>query len=371
MSGDRERLLVDWCTFPPVGHAVEGLRMAGSFKAANPRLDVSLVLNARTALDLATCCPWLTSLHTVDLDVFAEQLPGDAFADVPRDWDWIHLGGYRGPDFFAAFPQIERLTIAATAHHRPVHNGTPPREQEWPLRLELPAAAREQAEQILGDGGRPILSVLPSGGGDRSLYPSLGSWTLLLNELRRGFPDATIVLLGKSTGYRPSGLVGDERLKLLETAGGIDGYDLPLLVQLAIVERSGLLFSPHSGFGFTASAVGTPWLTLSGGPYPEYFLNGTPFHSLLPDTTRFPALDDQTHPTTDDDATGQREASMTRARILDTLPELVPAAEELLAGTSSYDECLASYFPALLNAFHGDRSKVGSWDNVHARYIFG
>lgn len=369
MAEARERLLVDWCTFPPVGHAVEGLRMAGSFKAANPQLDVSLVLNARTALDLATCCPWLTSLHPVDLDLSAERLPDDAFADVPRDWDWVHLGAYRGPGFFAAFPQIERVTAAATAHYRPAHDGTPPRLRGWPLRLELPATARRRAEQIIGAGGRPILAVLPSGGGDRSLYPSLGSWTLLLAELRRGFPDATIVLLGKSTGYRPSGLVGDERLKLLETTDGIDGYDLPLLVQLAIVERSGLLFSPHSGFGFTASAVGTPWLTLSGGPYPEYFLNGTPFHSLLPDTTRFPALDGQGHPTIDDDGTGPREASMVRARIVDTLPELVPAAKNLLAGTSSYDECLARYFPALLDAFHGDRSKVGSWDNVDERYV--
>jgi hypothetical protein len=211
--------------------------------------------------------------------------------------------------------------------------------------------------------------VLPSGGGERWQYPSLGSWTLLLRELRRGFPDATMVLLGKSTGYRPSGLLGDEREALLETIDGVDGYDLPLLVQLAIVERSDLLFSPHSGFGFTASTVGTPWLTLSGGPYPEYFLNGTPFHSLLPDTTRFPALDDQSHPTVDDDGTGRREASMTRARIVATLPSLAPAAEKLLAGTSSYDECVAGYFPALLDAFHGDRSRIGSWDDVHTRYI--
>lgn len=366
VANAEHRLLVDWCTFPPVGHAVEGLRMAGSYKAANPRFDVSLVLNARTAVDLAGCCPWLTSVHTIDFDVFADRLPDDAFADVPRDWDWVHLGGYRGPGFFAAYPQIERLTIAATTHYRAAHDGMPPRVREWPLRLELPAAAHDRAEHILG--AEQIISVLPSGGGERWLYPSAGSWILLLDELRRGFPDATIVLLGKSTGHRPSGLLGGERLPLLRAVDGIDGYDLPLLVQLAIVQRSGLLFSPHSGFGFTASALGTPWLTLSGGPYPEYFLNGTPFHSLLPDTTRFPAFDDQAHPATDDDGSGKREASMTRARIVETLPELLLAAQKLLAG-ASYDECLAEYFPALLDAFHGDRSKIGSWDEVHLRYL--
>lgn len=368
MPDSAKRMLVDWCTFPPVGHAIEGLRMAGSFKAANPHIEVALVLNARTALDLATCCPWLASLHTIELDVFADHLPDDAFADVPRNWDWVHLGAYRGPDFFAAFPQIERLTAAAAAHYRAANNGSPQRETEWPLRLELPERAHAEAGRILGDSSRRILTVLPSGGGERWQYPSLGSWVLLLRELRRGFPDAGIVLLGKSSGYRPSGLLGEERLALLEAVDGIDGYDLPLLVQLAIVQRSGFLFSPHSGFGFTASTVDTPWLTLSGGPYPEYFLNGAPFHSLLPDTSRFPALDDRAHPMADDDGSGKREAAMTRARIVEVLPQLVPAAQRLLADIS-YEQCLADYFPALLDAFHGERARIGSWDNVHERYI--
>jgi hypothetical protein len=33
----------------------------------------------------------------VHLDVLADQFPDDAFDDVPRDWDWAHVGGYRHP----------------------------------------------------------------------------------------------------------------------------------------------------------------------------------------------------------------------------------------------------------------------------------
>jgi hypothetical protein len=369
LAAVRGRLLVDWCTFPPVGHAIEGLQVAGAYRAANPDLKVALLLNARTALDLASSCPWLSALYTVDLDLSADRIPDDAFADIPREWDWVHWGGYRGPWSFAQYPQFERLTARAVDHFRTRYAETPQRAREWRLRLELPSWAVQEANSRLRSSSGPILSVLPSGGGERWQYPSLESWQLLLRELRSGFPEATIVLLGKSTGHRPSGLVGDERDILLDTVAGVDAYDLPLLVQLAIVQRSGLLFSPHSGFGFAASTVDTPWLVLSGGPYPEYFHNGVPFHSLVPDTERFPALDDQTHRTLDDDGSGDREAAMTRSRIDSVLPALVPAARMLLSGTKSYEDCLADYFPALLRAMHGDLSKVGSWDDIHTRFL--
>lgn len=363
-----DTLLVDWCTFPPVGHAIEGLQTAGAYAAANPDLSVSLLLNSRTALELAGCCPFLASLHSVDLDVFGESFPPDSLDDVPRDWDWLHIGGYRHRDAVVAFPQIGRYAQAADAHLRARNNGTPPRSREWPLRLVLPPAARDEANRILATEG-PVVSILPTGGGARELYPSLGSWRLLVTELRRTLPTATFVFLGKTTGHRPSSLGTAELTELVDSVDGLNGCDLPLLVQLAIVQRSSFLFSPHSGFGFATLAVGTPWLTLSGGPYPEYFHIGTPFWSLLPDTRRFPAFDGGIANVSDDDSSGPRIPSMTRSRIVDTLPEMAVAADSLLHSRRTYEECLAAYFPALLTALgeHGER--LGSWDQVHERFI--
>ncbi|HEX3816239.1 MAG TPA: hypothetical protein VHX59_25650 [Mycobacteriales bacterium] len=368
-SREDETIPVDWCTFPPVGHAIEGLQVAGAYAASDESLAVSLLLNSRTAIDLIACCPWLASLHTVDLDVLGDRFPGDAFDGIPPVWDWLHIGGYRNKESLDQFPQIGRFAAAADAHFQPRRVGTPPqRLTEWSLRLALPPEAQAAAAEIVGTSPGPVLAILPSGGGERAQYPSSGSWQIMIGELRRTFPDATIVLLGKSGGHRPSGLVGGELRALLDESGAVNGYDLPLLTQLSIVEQSGFLLSPHSGFGFAALAVGTPWLTLSGGAYFEYFHNGTPFWSLLPDTTRFPAFGNQRQ-VADDDGSGPRDAAMTRARIKETLPELPIAATSLLEGRRTYEESLQAYFPALLKALGGDPSRLGSWDQVHERIL--
>lgn len=132
------------------------------------------------------------------------------------------------------------------------------------LRLELPTWARQEASSVL-TGSHLVISVLPSGGGERSDYPSLGSWRLALSALREEWPQAQLVILGKSPGEhgrRHSAMAHAEADELCRAVEALNGYDLPLLVQLAIVETSRLFFSPHSGFGFAALAVDTPWLTL-------------------------------------------------------------------------------------------------------------
>jgi hypothetical protein len=231
----------------------------------------------------------------------------------------------------------------------------------------LPPYAEAEAQRRLGTQAT-VVSILASGGGARELYPSVGSWRLLLAELRRTLPAATFVFLGKTTGHRPSSLGNDELTDLVDAVDGINGSDLPLLLQLAIVRRSAFLFSPHSGFGFAALAVGTPWLTLSGGPYPEYFHIGTPFWSMLPDAHRFPAFDGDIATVSDDDGSGRRIPSMTRARVVDALPELAVAADSLLHNRRTYEECLAAYFPALLEALGEHPELLGSWDQVHERF---
>lgn len=69
----RWRALVDWCTYPPVGHAIEGLWFAAGIHAAG-QADVSIVLNRRSATELAECCPWLDACYMVDFDVFGDDV---------------------------------------------------------------------------------------------------------------------------------------------------------------------------------------------------------------------------------------------------------------------------------------------------------
>jgi hypothetical protein len=156
----------------------------------------------------------------------------------------------------------------------------------------------------------------------------------------------------------------------------VDCFDRPLLEQVALVEASALLVSPHTGFSFAAGCVGTPWLAISGGNWHEYLFNGVPFHSLVPDTTRYPAfgwaeLGSGPMPVNeaDEDGEGPRTPSMSAARIREDLPELLDAAERLTAGRVRYEDALAAYFPRLLRAYGGDATKVFSLDQVHARHL--
>ncbi len=151
----------------------------------------------------------------------------------------------------------------------------------------------------------------------------------------------------------------------------LDWFDRPPLEQAALLEASDLLISPHIGFAFVATAVGTPWLAIYGGDWHEYFFNGEVVYSLLPDPSRYPAFGWAGLDTgavlvieEDEDGEGPRAPSMSIARIRDDLAELLRMSEVLIEGKLSYDDALAAYFPRLLAAYHGDRAKAFSFDNI-------
>jgi hypothetical protein len=62
-------------------------------------------------------------------------------------------------------------------------------------------------------------------------------------------------------------------------------------------------------------------------------------------------------------------AGMSGARIREDLPELLHAASLLIEQRLPYEQTLAEYFPRLLAAYKGDRSRVFSFDDIHAAYV--
>lgn len=377
-----ETALVNYWYAPPVGHTIEALRYCLGYKAADPTLRVALLLSAATPTELAGCCSFVDAVYPVGYTSFAqpEGDPAAALAAVPRVWDWVvdnHREREAEHDRFTGF---RAFFDASHAHFAPRRGHTWTGEQpptyrpHQQLRLELPRAARAAAEALVCD--RSAISVVLAGSSSPShLYPSAASWRLVLSELSRLRPDAAICLIGRfARDERTRSRIAPGTLDVLRNsvAACVDCFDRPLLEQLAIVERSLLCVSPHTGFGFAAVAVGTPWLALSGGNWHEYFFNGVPFYSVLPDVDRYPCFGwGAPLPTieADEDGEGPRTASMCVARIREDLPELLHYAQLLIDGELSYEDALTDYFPRLLAAYHGDRDRVFTFDGVHRSYL--
>ena len=118
----------------------------------------------------------------------------------------------------------------------------------------------------------------------------------------------------------------------------MDCYDIGLWHQVALLETCDLLVSPHSGFSFLASCVGTPWLTISGGNWPESFFNGVPFYSVLPDNPEYPYVGAY-----DYDYDGPTIPDMRHERLLARIPDLLAGAAFLLDAATTYEAALARH----------------------------
>ena len=384
----RERLLVNFFYAHPVGHAIEALHYCLGHHLADPTREVSVALNAATAVELARFCPFVAHAYAVEHPLMEPCLDSAARqAGIPRRWAWVLDDFRREQDVqLAMFPGLRDYYVTSdqllsTTHTRGYVGsraaGYVPHQQ---LRLELPestraAAARrfaERAERTERSGGGRI-ALMPAGSGERSLYPSVGSWLVILDALAGAFPGVEIALIGKqrrdtrtTTSLAPGDLAG----LLTHPPRPLDCFDIGLPEQLAVVEACDLFLAPHTGFGMAALAVGTPWLALSGGRWFEYFFNRVPFRSIIPDPERYAGFT-QFAPAAvvNDDGDGPRTPSMTAARVHDDLDRIVAAAQELLDGSLTYEQSLRDYFATLLAAYGGDASAIWSIDGVHLAYV--
>jgi hypothetical protein len=371
------RLLVNFFYAHPVGHAIEALHYANGYRAADPELEIAVALNAATPVELASYCPAVTAAYAID-HPFVEPAangPERALDAVPREWTYIVDDGRRYQPFqLELFPGMRDYYAASDRHlaaerKRGYSGGSPPPYlPHQPLRLALPDAARAAAARRLGER-EPAIAVMPAGSSERALYPSAGSWLLILDALADAFPGVRIALVGKraADGRTTTSLAAGEHAALLaHRSRPVDCFDIGLAEQLAVVQACDVFLAPHTGFGLAALAVGTPWLALSGGRWFEYYFNHVPFRSILPDTERYPSFSQFAAPAVEPGEDGPRTPSMTERRVREDLDRIVAAAGELISGALPYERALEEYFAALLAAHGGDASAIWSIDSVHA-----
>jgi hypothetical protein len=383
-----ERLLVNFFYAHPVGHAIEALHYCLGHHLADPTREISVALNAATAVELARLCPFVSHAYAVQHPLVEPCLDSAARqARIPRRWDWVLDDFRREQDVqLAMFPGLRDYyrtsdqLLTATHGRSYVGARAPGYVPHQQLRLELPEAARdaaarrfaERAERA-GQSGGGRIALMPAGSGERSLYPAAASWLVILDALADAFPGIEIALIGKlRLDTRTTTSIGSGELAelLAHRAAALDCFDIELTEQLAVVQECDLFLAPHTGFGMAALAVGTPWLALSGGRWFEYFFNRVPFRSIIPDPERYAGFT-QFAPAAvvNDDGDGPRTPSMTVARVRDDLDRIVAAAQELLDGSLSYEQSLRDYFAALLATYGGDASAIWSIDGVHLPYV--
>ena len=355
------RILLNYLYYSPVGHAIEALQLAKGLHAANPGSEVHVALSDATAWELTSGCPWIAATYRVPLRDLA---PGRlSVPDMPREWDYIvennllrvefeHPAVLGRPD--GQYPPMgwEEAAIlgylhrcAATLTARRGHGVLSPairlpdglRYARSPLRLQVPVASRTLAARYTSRGQGPRICVLPAGSGPAAFYPDTASWTAIIAALRARFDGAQLYLTGATRPGRHPGLTST-------TGGGalLDGIlvaspevtdcrDIGLWNQVALIEACDLLVSPHSGFAFLAPCVGTPWLAISGGNWPEYFYNEVPFYSSLPDNPEYPYVGRY-----DYDYAGPPLPEVRREALLARIPDILDGAAFLLDPATTY-----------------------------------
>ncbi|HEU5109036.1 MAG TPA: hypothetical protein VFT95_10855, partial [Micromonosporaceae bacterium] len=118
----------------------------------------------------------------------------------------------------------------------------------------------------------------------------------------------------------------------------VDCYDIGFWNQVALMESCDLVIAPRTGFAALALCVGTPWLTISGGDWPEYFFNGVPFYPVLPDDPGYPY---RAHSYPQD--TPVKVPSMRPEHLDAKIPEIVEAAKLLLDPGFGYEQAVRRY----------------------------
>ena len=114
------------------------------------------------------------------------------------------------------------------------------------VRLAVPEASRALARPYAQPGVG--IGIIPAGSAAAKMYPDAGTWIAIMHALRARFPDASIYL----TGSRSAGRGQTRTAAYSDAEIGCD-----------------VVLAPHTGFAFLALCVGTPWLALSGGNWPD------------------------------------------------------------------------------------------------------
>jgi hypothetical protein len=371
----RKHLLINWVYYPPAGHVLEALQHAYGYHCANPEADISLLLNAETALGLTEGCTWLDHVYPVSLaEMVTQGERAPTLRAVPQSWDYVVHNPYVLPEKMVPGWDEEALLLAqpiiqsyfqatewsgASPGFTVRWNTTGLLAEDTPLpfqanaslRLALPAQARRFAKRYHHDG--PTICILPVSTSGLAQSPSPQAWERICATFAEAIPNVRMYITGityiNEAGRRIGFDFGPEDVQAISrrVPGVVACFDIGMWNQLALIAGCDLFCSPHTGFAFVAQFLGAPWLTIAGCPWAEYLFNGVPFYSALPNCPNYPAA---AHP---DSVCLQRWVAekqpdcMADEAITERIGDFVTGAQLLLARQLTFEEACQRHIAKL------------------------
>ncbi len=360
----KKKLLINWVYHPPVGHAVEALKLAKGYSLANKKIDVYLLLNSDTPIELADACPWIKKTYAVSTaEVFKDGENAKCLKKIPKKWDYINNDNRAGllvnandrEQLVKTQEVVQKIFVAKDSDSLPfVRNA----------KTILPVSVKAKAFVKKFKHRGPAVTIMLGGAKGLRQSPSIEMWLKICMALERAIPNLKIYFTGVTRSDHNRTFTKDftlddvdylvKNLKNAESA-----YNIGLMNQVALIKKCDVFLSPHTGFAFLASVVDTPWLEIATCRWPMYFLNDVPFYSILPKCDSYPSLDDRTRECDRLLREGKRVACVADSLVDQKIPEIVKGVKLLLDKNFTYDKAVKLHTRKIKKDY--DISRFGSF----------
>ncbi len=351
----KKKLLINFVYYRPVGHLVEGLKFARGYCVRNKNIEIYLLFNADSPVEIARSCKWIKKVYPVSLrEVCKYGKNAPSLRGIPRTWDYI-VSDFRAQSFKKGWDENDLAQTQAVLQNlfearvakgfTQAQDAKPilPYERNAHLDISIPQTAKKYARRFKHKG--PTICILPGGSAGARQSPSLKLWLEICQSLEKSIPNLKIYFTGVTKSKEGRTATNDFSSKDIDVLVGKlknaeNCLNIGLWNQLALIKRCNIFLSPHTGFAFLVPCVGTPWLALSGCPWSEYFFNDIPFYSVLPDCGWYPSAGEIKKGCGKVLWSGKKSICMKDAALRKKIPEIVRGAILLLDPKFKYPKAV-------------------------------
>jgi len=350
-------LLVNWVYYRPVGHALEGLKVARDYFEVNRDFRISVLLNSEMPYEIGALCPWIDKVYIAHVKELAEcGMSAKCLRKIPAKWDFIVSDDrlVHSTDSYSEELKSANQTINNYLQARiwkgnrlfPQGENMPLIRFDTEMRFNIPENVKKFTAKYSHQGLK--IAVLPVGSNADLIYPEASWWVKMIKSLTVNFPNVWFYLTGakNKNGNRSESYTfteNDLNLIFNETENVENCFDIGILNQIALLEYCDLLISPHSGFAFLASCVNTPWLTISGARWPEYFFNHIKFYSVLPSCKKYPCYTGMKIKCIDEMKNGNPVICMSTKNLNKKISEIITGIKKLEDENFTYQDSIELY----------------------------